>query len=499
MPSKREILLQVRFGHQVAEEELDQLSSYFVETDQWSRVLAGEIDIVYGPKGAGKSAIYGLLLARRDALFDSQILLAPAENPQGALAFAGIATDPPTSEAEFRALWKLYLLSLAAMVLDDFDVGSESAKVLRRVLEDQGLLPRGKGLSGFLSAARHYVSKAIRPESVEGTLEIDPMTGLPKGFSGKIAFREPAPPAIESGYWSVDTLLSHANTALDQAGYDLWLLLDRLDVAFAEDQELEHNALRALFRVYLDLAGHSRIHLKIFLRTDIWERITSAGFREASHITRDMTITWDSSSMLNLIVRRAIQNESIRDHLQVNPEHVLASSEKQSQFFYRIFPDQVDVGEKKPSTLDWMLSRTKDGLGRTAPREIIHLLNAIREVQIRRIEQGHPEPVGDLLFESTAFKEALEQVSRARVEQSLLAENPSLRDPILGLKREKATQYPESLAGIWKLSVEQATKTAEDLAQVGFFEIRGTKEQPEYWVPFLFRDALELVQGAADT
>jgi hypothetical protein len=32
---------------------------------------------------------------------------------------------------------------------------------------------------------------------------------------------------------------------------------------------------------------------------------------------------------------------------------------------------------------------------------------------------------------------------------------------------------------------------------IGFFELRGTKQEPVYWVPFLYRDALNLVQGEA--
>jgi hypothetical protein len=32
---------------------------------------------------------------------------------------------------------------------------------------------------------------------------------------------------------------------------------------------------------------------------------------------------------------------------------------------------------------------------------------------------------------------------------------------------------------------------------VGFFERRGTAGDPDYWVPFLYRDALGLVQGEA--
>jgi hypothetical protein len=42
-------------------------------------------------------------------------------------------------------------------------------------------------------------------------------------------------------------------------------------------------------------------------------------------------------------------------------------------------------------------------------------------------------------------------------------------------------------------------KTAEKLVQLGLFERIGTKQAVEYRVPFLYRDALRLVQGKADT
>ena len=51
---KREILQKPTFGSQVAEDEIVHLANYFVETDQWRRIFAGEIDIIYGPKGSGK-------------------------------------------------------------------------------------------------------------------------------------------------------------------------------------------------------------------------------------------------------------------------------------------------------------------------------------------------------------------------------------------------------------------------------------------------------------
>src|ERR1035441_9017406 len=108
--SKHDVLKSVTFGQRIAEEEGDALASYFVETDQWRKVLSGEVDIVYGPKGSGKSAIYSLLLANIADLNGRAILVAQGENPRGTPVFKELAADPPASEIEFTSLWKLYFL-----------------------------------------------------------------------------------------------------------------------------------------------------------------------------------------------------------------------------------------------------------------------------------------------------------------------------------------------------------------------------------------------------
>ena len=45
---------------------------------------------------------------------------------------------------------------------------------------------------------------------------------------------------------------------------------------------------------------------------------------------------------------------------------------------------------------------------------------------------------------------------------------------------------------------DTAAHVAEELVQVGFFEERGAQRESTFWVPFLYRDALEMVEGAAD-
>lgn len=497
--TKHEVLAATDFGHRVAEDEVDALESYFVETDNWNRLVAGEIDVVYGPKGAGKSALYALLVARTNSLFDRNILLVPAEKPRGTPAFRDLVVDPPATELEFTNLWKLYFLSLLCAAFADYGIENEEATQLQQRLAADGLIKGRQSLQALVQTVFSYVKRLLRPEAIEGSVLVDPSTQLPIGFKGKIIFGEPNGNAREAGVESVDHLFGLANSALRKYGrYKIWLLLDRLDVAFAESFELEKNALRALFRVYLDLLDFEHISLKIFLRTDIWNRITSSGFREASHITKHVTVTWDRSSLLNLIVRRALHNESICTHFGVKPESVLASTQDQEAFFFRMFPEQVDVGPNKPLTLDWMLSRTRDGSQLNAPRELIHLLGSLRTQQMRRFELGEPDPDGEALFARPAFKQALPEVSEVRLTQTLYAEHADLRAAIEALRGRHTSQRPYTLAAIWGVDAGTATDQAERLVEVGLFEARGTKEGPEYWVPFLYRDSLGLIQGSAD-
>ena len=495
---KHAILRSITFGHRVAEEEADVLFTYFVETDHWQRLYRGDIDVVYGPKGSGKSALYSLLLSKNTELFDRNIVLVAGENPRGATAFRDLVTDPPASEREFVGLWKLYIASLLHSGLAEYGIGNDSSKQLEEALAREGLVKGTLSLAGLLRAVVDYARRALRPQAVEGGVEIDPTTQLPKGFKGKIIFSEPGRQASDPELRSVDRLLDLANTALLEAKFQAWVLLDRLDVAFAEDTELESNALRALFRVYLDLLSLSNVKIKIFLRTDIWTRITTQGFREASHITRHVTITWNRSSLLNLVVRRALHNDDIRNAYGVGVDLSRQSVDVQEKFFYRLCPEQVDVGPNKPNTFDWMLSRTRDGTKSNAPRELIHLLNSLREVQVRRLEIGEDAPEAEQLFARPSFKDALPEISKVRLEQTVYAEYPAQKEWLEKLRNAKTLQTPDTLANIWAVSEEEATTQANELATIGFYETRGTRQSPEYWVPFLYRDALDLVQGAAE-
>ncbi len=492
-----DVLRQVDFGKRVAEEEVDQLATYFVETESWRKVLADKIDIIYGAKGSGKSALFSLLYANIKNLEQRRILIATAENPRGAPAFKSIVKDPPTGEEELNALWKLYLCCILSATLSRKGIKNKQAEILRRALEESGLSPREKNLQTLLRSVLAYVRRLLRPTAVETSIKVDQNTLRPTAFATKIIFDEPSPEETAAGIFSVDSLLQTGNEALLKANYSSWILLDRLDVAFSDSPDLEGNALRALFRVYLDNQSNRNIKLKIFLRTDIWKRITEEGFREGSHITKSLILKWDRNALLNLIIKRAVQNDPLVKQYNTNRAYILRSLDTQEKFFYKAFPKQVDVGPNKLKTFDWLLSRTRDGTGQTAPRELIHLLNEIRDEQVNRLEIGENEPSDSKMFNRTVFKEALKAVSETRLNQTLYSEYPKSKEWIEKLRGLKTQHTIGSLSKVWDKSFEEAKKIVRKLVDIGFFELRDPKS-PKYWVPFLYRDALEMLQGAAD-
>jgi hypothetical protein len=488
-----DLVRNISFGSRVAEDEVEELSSYFVKTETWRQVRAGEVDVVLAPKGSGKSALYSMLVAEEDALFDDKVLLAPAENPTGTPAFASIGDDEPT-EDDLVKVWKLYFLVVISQELERYSVTGPESRELFRYLRDADLLPGKKPRTTLLAMVRNYVKQFLTVKSQETTVHLDPSSGTLSGFTGRIEFAEPSVDATEAGAVSVDNLFNLVEATLDATdGFSLWLMLDRLDVAFASKPDLERDALRALFRAYSDLRPFRRIKLKIFLRTDIWDSISDDGFREASHIVREASIKWDKDTLRQLVVRRLSQSESLLQHYDVDADDVLASTKSQEDFFYKVFPAQVDAGSGKTATLEWALTRTQDGKQVTAPRELIHLLSEVRLAQLQRFETGQPNPTPPSLFSPRAFDTALPEVSKIRIQRTIYPEYSDAKPYISLLSGEKTEHNLESLARIWGTSLEDTSRIADRLLDIGFFQSRS----PNFWVPFMYRSYLQLIQGAA--
>jgi hypothetical protein len=306
-------------------------------------------------------------------------------------------------------------------------------------------------LTGLLRSVHEYVRRIVRAEALEGGLTIDPATQMPSGITGRIVLREPSSALKKTGIMTIDELFEILNKALEENELKVWVLLDRLDVAFVDNHLLEANALRALIRAYADVRHRDEISLKIFLREDIWKRITEHGLREASHLIRYVILDWTQPALLNLIMRRLLNNSILTEEFGIDGGAVLKVAEQQEELFYKFFPNQVEQGPQKAPTFKWLVTRCADGTGKTAPRELIHLLNCILEQEIKRLEQGASPAHGDQLFDRSVFKLALPTVSSARLNQFLYAEYAGERPFVSKLDGQKAEQTLDSLSDLWSM------------------------------------------------
>lgn len=287
------------------------------------------------------------------------------------------------------------------------------------------------------------------------------------------------------------------NKYLEGKDIKFWLLCDRLDVAFEQSLDLEKNALRALFKVYLDLEEFEFISLKIFLRNDIWNRITKEGFREASHITRATNIEWTLNNLLNLIVIRSLENSEIINELSIDAEKIKSDFDKQKEYYYTLFPKQVDVGEKQSDTFDWIISRVRDGLGYVAPRELIHFYNQTVLEERREQDISSDKAEAPNIVSRQAIKKATYEISKVKLEQTIFAEYPDLREHIMALENQKAEHTLETVAQIWKADVNIARGISVQLSEIGFIDQKIFKNDALLKIPFLYRPYLNIVQGKA--
>tara|TARA_R110001583_G_scaffold131425_1_gene283159 strand:+ start:1044 stop:2507 length:1464 start_codon:yes stop_codon:yes gene_type:complete len=484
-------LEEVTFGNQVAENEANALSTYFVETQAWKKLFNGEVDVIFGSKGAGKSALYTLLLNKKNSLYERNIFLISAEKPTGKTVFSDMSSEPPTQENEFITLWKVYFCQLIVNWLIENKMCEGAAKVVADKLVDAGLIEEKNTIKRLLASAKKFAKQLTRVEGIEGGL------GLEGGVSGKITFHTPDQELKAKGYSSVDDLLDTLNEYLSEIGKVGWILCDRLDVAFDQSVELEKNALRALFKVYRDLEEYESIFLKIFLRDDIWNRITQEGFREASHINRDITISWNSRNLLNLIVSRALQNTLLLERYNVDSKEILANYDKQKDFYYKMFPQQVDVGERQSETFEWVLSRIRDGLNSTPPRELIHYYNEMISQEINEQDIANNNVEEPNIVSKVAIKNAAYEVSKTRILRTLFAEYPEFKDDVLAFENKKAEHNIETLCTVWGVDTNMALTKANKLSEVGFFELKTAKNEKVYKIPFIYRFYLNVTQGKA--
>lgn len=277
-------------------------------------------------------------------------------------------------------------------------------------------------------------------------------------------------------------------TSLRESSLTVWIALDRLDEAFQGFPDVEVLALRALLRCYLDLREISNVKLKLFLRKDLFRKVTSGGFVNLTHVNaKKIEIVWHDEDLKHLLIARVRDSENVVEELGL-------STLSNDDAFTRLFPIKVSQGEKQSTTWNWIMSRIRDGNAVIAPRNLVDLVEKARADQVqcdlrspRTYEREKP------LIEADSIRKAHKLLSKDRVEDTLLSESAELA-PVLERFRNKKAEYDlASLCVLFGLDEDGTRIKIKQLRDMGFLEEVGTS----YKVPMLYRDGLNIRQGKA--
>lgn len=487
----QQVLSQLDLGNAVAEFD-EELERYFVETDTFRALVEDKADIIAGDKGTGKTALFQYLKRRYPQiprLFDVEILT--GFNPSGSPVFQRLVYTGPLTEGQYITVWKTYLLSLVGNWLLQLCEGefTPTTRRLDALLNQIGLRSLDDTPATVFSRLTNWVQLLLKPKAAGVEVTFDAL-GIPI-LTPKVEFGDPGSEAktTEADFIFHDDALNLLNTALAENNLTIWVALDRLDEAFVGFAEVELPVLRALFRTYLDLLAFKQLKLKLFIRKDLFRKITASQFVNLTHLNaRKREIIWDEEDLLTLLCKRIRENEAFLAGLDLQ-------NASDQELFSLLFPRQVDAGGRKPSTWKWMLSRLSDGNGCISPRNLIDLVNKAKEEQLRR-EQRTPRlyAAGIPLIEPEALKRGLARLSRDRVEDTLLAEaSQDVAVLVNAFRGSKAEHNDHSIARLFGVEMVQAKAFAKTLMDIGFFEHTGEG----YRIPLLYRDGLDVTQGKA--
>lgn len=484
----KEILQKLDLGNAVAEFD-SALEKYFVETQTFRKLLQDDADIVAGDKGTGKTALFRILQSRAAQYPELEnVVILPAFNPSGSPIFQRLTESEPLDEAGYAALWKTYVLSLVGnWMLDDFAgtpiTGTREYKVVERVLTVAGLRSLEHTPVSVFERVVDWTKRRV--SSVKAaSLSV----AVPQGptVTPKLEFAEDEAATSRVRF---EEALGLLDRALASRGQVCWVTLDRLDEAFQGVPAVEVPALRALFRVFLDLMPFMHVRLKLFVRRDLFRKLTQGGFVNLTHVNaRKIEIAWDEEDLKNLLCQR----------IRENPEFLVAiglsKQAKNDAVFDKIFPKQVDAGGGRPDAWPWMMSRIRDGNGLKPPRNLIDLVKMAQDAQMRREERESNvyEPTAPIIA-GDALKRGLESLSGERVNDTLLAEVGEYAKWIEKFRDGKAEHNEDSLAETLGMPVDAARKAAKALIEIGFLEQVGEN----YKIPMLYRDGLNVTQGKA--
>ena len=302
VPEPRTFLAQLNLGSSSAENELQELGHYYLETDEYRRAFRGEVRIVTGRKGTGKTALFAQL---RNRVREHKRRIVLDLKPEGfqLLKFKERVLDyleEGTREHTITAFWE-YLLLL---------------ETCHKILQKDATLHLrdGRLYTPYRKLAQAYFEDEYVSEGDFAERMLKLTQRIADDFDVAHADKS-ARKRLSTGEIT-ELLYKHDVAGLRQQVVDylaakegLWILFDNLDKGWppygvtAEDVITLRSLIDAMGKIERQLAKeHIDCHAIVFIRNDVYELLI-ANTPDRGKVPQ-VTLDWTDPELLKELLRR---------------------------------------------------------------------------------------------------------------------------------------------------------------------------------------------------
>ncbi|MBN9091475.1 MAG: hypothetical protein J0J01_31535 [Reyranella sp.] len=297
------LLEKLSFGSPTAENEFQTLGSYFMKTAEFGRAIRGEVNLLVGRKGSGKTAAFSQI--RNELRRDTRKVVVDLK-PEGyqLIKLKDVVLrylEAGSKDHLVTALWDyVLLLELAHKLLDkDREVNRRDPKLMRLYDELSAIyFSHGSTTEGDFSERLVQLSTYL-------------VTTFDAKFGGQGTTRLSHDQVTQILYRGDLHRLRTAITAYLEEKEDVWILFDNIDKGWAtdgvstDDVVIVHALIEALWKIQRDLQrAHIDFHSIVFLRNDVYQYLVQSIPDRGKDLR--VSLDWSDPGQLRELIRRRL-------------------------------------------------------------------------------------------------------------------------------------------------------------------------------------------------
>lgn len=472
----------IRIPTPFAEQDFD--PDLFQPIEALAKVLKPEVSLIRGRKGTGKSYLYRMLQTRHIRDF------APNDGMLGVWTLVGHGAGVPGLDAHaFDALSKSTTSTQKNGISWE---GIWGAYALVRLWQDEGTRRYGPRLP--LSAPVFEPFKRVLgeiPNSSQRSRDRWSEAHTRVVYSLASLIRQ-------THFREVFSLIEEDSRASKRSrSATVWLLYDNLEFDLPAQRSYWPSALEGLFRFIYSLNewGVTWLRPKVFIREDLWQQLK---LTNKTHFEdHQVELKWHQLDLARLAYRLLTKSGAIADFIRQHydvPDVDRADQEYLVHALGLIWGLRRARSGNAMRVYDWLYARMTDASCTTYPREMVHLLEQARRIELSF--KGIASAPQDRLLRSEALDAGLAFASEKRCEALIADEYKSLAPFLNGMRGSPTQGELTRLEEVWRHTASNLEPQLDTflrlLQDIGLVTIDNSKRI--YVFADLYIDGLRLIR-----